>query len=41
MFLIILKGYTRNFYFDKISIRGYDFRTIIAIAKTYFETEKK
>jgi hypothetical protein len=41
MFLIILKGYTRNFYYNKISGRGYDFRIIIAIIKTYFEIEKR
>jgi hypothetical protein len=41
MFSIIFKDYTRNFYFDKISSKNYDFRIIIIIIKTYFETEKK
>jgi hypothetical protein len=40
MFLIILKGYIRNFYFNKISSRSYDFRIITIIIKTYFEIEK-
>jgi hypothetical protein len=36
----MLKGRVSFFYYNKIISRIYDFQTIVAIIKTYFETEE-
>jgi hypothetical protein len=37
---IMLKGRASIFYYNKIAGRSYNFQTIVAITKTYFETEE-
>jgi hypothetical protein len=39
-FSIILKGKARDFYYDKIAGRGYDFNQITDMIRTHFETEE-
>ena len=36
----MLKGRASNFYYNKITSKSYNFKTIIRITKTYFETEE-
>ena len=39
-FLIILKDWVSDFYYNKITGRSYDFITMVQIVKTYFETKE-
>jgi hypothetical protein len=36
----MLKGHTSFFYYNKIVGRMYDFQTIVAMTRTYFETKE-
>ena len=40
-FSTMLKGRASNFYYDKLSGRGYDFNTLVSMTRTHFETEEK
>ena len=40
VFLIILKDWVSNFYYNKIIGRLYNFITIIQMVKTHFKTEE-
>jgi hypothetical protein len=40
-FSIMLKGRASAFYYDKISGRSYDFRIMVEMTKTHFETEER
>ena len=37
---MMLKDKVSDFYYDKITRRSYDFRTIIDFIRSYFKTEK-
>jgi hypothetical protein len=39
-FSIMLKDKASDFYYDKITGRSYDFRTMIDFMRSYFETEE-
>jgi len=40
VFLIILKDWVSDFYYNKITGRSYNFITIVRIVKTHFETKE-
>jgi hypothetical protein len=37
---IMLTGRALDFYYDRLSNRGYDFDTIVSITRVHFETEE-
>jgi hypothetical protein len=39
-FSVMLKGRASNFYYDKIAGRSFDFKTMVSMTKTHFETEE-
>ncbi len=39
-FSVMLKGRASNFYYDKIAGRSFDFKTMVNMTKTHFETEE-
>ena len=40
VFSIILKDKASDFYYDKITGRSYDFRTMVDLMRSHFETEE-
>jgi hypothetical protein len=40
VYSVMLKGRASFFYYDKIVGRMYDFQTMVAMTRTYFETEE-
>jgi hypothetical protein len=40
IFSTMLKDKASDFYYDKIAGRSYDFRTMVNLIRTYFETEE-
>ena len=40
IFFIMLKNKAFDFYYDKITKRSYDFRTIVNLMRSHFETEE-
>ena len=39
-FFTMLKDKASDFYYDKIAERSYDFRTMVDLMRSYFETEE-